>query len=519
MLLCTAEQMRAMDQYTIQDIGLPGRVLMEIAGRGVARAVTNGLGSVSGHRILIISGPGNNGGDGLVAARHLTDRGADVTVVLMAGIDRLQGNALANYESLRAFQVRIRPVQTEEDLRDAMAGPWDAVVDALLGTGLSKPVKGLYALAVDLANGIDALKVAVDIPTGVDSDHGRVMGTAFIADISVTFGMAKTGHFIYPGREYCGFVNVIDISIPKIAVENAGTSGFTPEYWTAAPFFASRQENTFKNTFGHLLIIGGSPGKGGAMLLAGKSALKSGAGLVTLATANQTRNNLEGRVPDLMVEGLYDIDKNGLKFDKSVLDARVAGKTAIAIGPGLGVSDGAATLIEAVAGYGLPMVVDADALNTMAAHQGLLSRVQNAVLTPHPGEAARLLQRDTARVQADRLAAAMEIQKLTGAVVVLKGAGTITMDTNGDFAVNTSGGPAMAVAGTGDCLTGVIGSLVAQGLTMFDAGWVGAYIHGIAGDLAKNDLGDYGVTATSVSQRIPFAIREILVAGNNKTAD
>lgn len=519
MLLCTAEQMRAMDRYTIEKIGLPGRVLMELAGRGVADAVINGLGFVSGRRVLVISGPGNNGGDGLVAARHLADKGAEVTVALMADASRLQGNALANYESLRTFPVRIRPIRDLEDLLDAAAGEWDAVVDALLGTGLSKPVKGLYAQAVDVMNRIQAMKVAVDIPTGVDSDHGRIMGQAFMADISVTFGMAKSGHFVYPGREYCGFVQTIDISIPKSAIQHTNTAGFTPEAWTVAPFFDVRQASAFKNTFGHVLIIGGSPGKGGAMLLAGESALRAGAGLVTLATEKQVRAGLEGRVPDLMVEGLYAIDDTGLHFDKQVLDTLVKGKTVIAIGPGLGVSEGTVALIKAVAAYGLPMVVDADALNTIALHRELLP-LHGAVMTPHPGEAARLLHTDTAMVQADRMAAGMEIRELTNSVVVLKGAGTLTLGLDGQVAVNTSGGPGLAVAGTGDCLTGVIAALVAQGLFLFDAGWVGVYIHGIAGDLAAYELGQYGVTATAVSMRIPLAIKEILyLAGSNKTTD
>lgn len=518
MLLCTAEQMRAMDQYTIRDIGLPGRVLMELAGRGVAEAVGNSIDSASGSEVLVIAGPGNNGGDGLVAARHLADKGAKVTVVLMTDPDRLQGNALANYESLRSFPVCIRPVRTNEELQDALAGEWDAVVDALLGTGLSKPVTGMYAQAVELANTINAFKVAVDIPTGVDSDHGRIMGTAFIADISVTFGMAKVGHFVYPGREYCGFVKVIDISIPQLAIQDTGISGFTPESWTVAPFFTARHASAFKNDFGHLLIVGGSPGKAGAILLAGESALRTGAGLVTLATSKQTQTSLEGRVPDLMVEDLYEFNDGNLHFDKARLDGLVLGKTAIVVGPGLGVSTGVADLIRTLAGYGLPMLLDADALNTLAMHRELLPIVHGAVLTPHPGEAARILQADGgAAIQADRMAAVIDLQKVTGCVIVLKGAGTLTMGMDGQVTVNTSGGPGLAVAGTGDCLTGVIGALLAQGLTRIDAAWVGAYIHGLAGELAADEFGEYGVTASEVSRCIPLVIKELSFADNSKT--
>ncbi len=515
MLLCTAEQMRAMDHYTIHEVGLPGRALMELAGRGVAAAVRQGLDNVAGSRVLVIAGPGNNGGDGMVAARHLSDKGAEVTVALMTDPEKLKGDALANYESLRLFPVRVRPVRNQEQLEDAIAGEWDAVVDGLLGTGLSKPVQGLYAKAVDLANRIDAFKVAVDMPTGVDSDHGRIMGTAFFADTSVTFGMAKPGHFVYPGREYCGFVQVIDISIPQSAVEVAGTAGFTPETWTVAPFFGPRPASAFKNTFGHLLIIGGSPGKAGSIVLAGQSALRTGAGLVTLATAKQAQARLEGRVPDLMVEGLYEFKDGNMQFDKAMLDRLVQGKDAIAIGPGLGVSDGAAELLEAVADYGLPMVVDADALNTAAVHRELLGMFHNAVLTPHPGEAARLLKTEGAQVQADRVAAMKRLQELTGAVVVLKGAGTLTMGPSGDLVVNTSGGPGMAVAGTGDCLTGMTGALLTQGMTLFDAAWVGVFMHGLAGELAQQSLGQYGMTATDLSAQIPAAIREISQVADN----
>ena len=508
MLLCTADQMRAMDRYTIDTIGLPGRVLMELAGRGVAAAVSDGIGSVAGRRVLVLAGPGNNGGDGLVAARHLANKGADVSVAMLADPGRLQGNPAENFEALRHFPVTIRPIQTVEDIEDAIAGQWDAVIDALLGTGLSKPVSGLFAQAVRRANAIRAFKVAVDMPTGVDSDHGRVLGTAFYADVSVTFGMAKVGHFAYPGREHCGFVRVVDISIPTLAVDAVGTTGFTPEKWSAAALLGDRPVQAFKNSFGHLLVIGGSPGKGGAPMLAGLSALRAGAGLVTVGTDRTVQRSIEETIPDLMVEGLYEFQDGKLRFDPAVLENLLTGKTAVAIGPGLGVSEGTAELLQVVLATDLPVVLDADALNTMAIHRNLLNLNDNRIITPHPGEAARLLERDTASVQADRVDAVNELRKVTGAVAVLKGAGTLVRGGR-ELAVNTTGGPALAVAGSGDCLTGVIGAFVAQGMAAFDASWLGVYVHGLAGELAQTRFGVHGVTASAVSESIPGALMEI----------
>ena len=507
MLLCTAEHMRAMDRYTIDTIGVLGRVLMEVAGRSVADAMVEGLGSVGGKQILVLAGPGNNGGDGFVAARHLCNRGAVVTVALLADENRLKGDAKTNFDILQHFDVKVEFVKNEGQLRTLMSGRWDGVVDAMLGTGLTKPVKGLFAVAVELANNLDAFKVAVDIPTGVDSDSGAVLGIAFKADITPTFGMAKLGQFSYPGKAYCGLVRVVDIGIPKQAIEHAGTDGFVPEAWDVAGFFDDRPVDAFKNQFGHLLIIGGTSGKGGSVLLAGMSALKSGAGLVTVATDVRNQAHAEGKYPDLMIEALYKIKNDNLELDEEAFVRLTENKTAIAIGPGLGVSEGSAHLIEKVIKTELPVVFDADALNTMAGHRYLLDLLnERHVITPHPGEAARLLQIQGKEVQNNRIRAVRELLELTGSNVVLKGAGTLILGPDSDLVINPTGTPAMAKAGSGDSLTGIIGALLARGIGAFDSAWVGVYVHGLAGELAEEELGQYGVTASDIVEFVPDAI-------------
>ncbi len=506
MKLVTAETMRALDRHAIEDIGIPGIVLMEVAGRSCAQATAEWMEERGLRQALVLCGPGNNGGDGFVVARHLADWGYLVTVALLAPASRLKGDARTSFEIMRRFPVRL--VEAADGVDPALFAQVEGqgvVVDALFGTGLERPVSGPYASAIQSANGLSCLRVAVDIPTGVCSDTGRILGCAFRADLTVTFGAAKIGHFSYPGRAYCGHVEVVDIGIPRTAVEEApGALLLDPRL--VAHRFQPRDPESFKNRYGHLLVVGGLSGKAGAALLAAQAAIRCGAGLVTVATDRDAQAHLEGRIPEVMVEGPLTVGDH-VAYDEAALAALLGGKTALAVGPGLSTRTGCDRLLSRLLDEDLATVLDADALNLLAPLRAPLPA--RTVLTPHPGEAARLLSCATAQVQSDRVKAASLLAQRAGCVVVLKGAGTVVAAPDGRLALCPTGGPALATAGTGDVLTGVVGALLARGEDPWEAACAGVFVHGLAGDIAARHLGEHSVGASDVIARLPEAIRSL----------
>ncbi len=510
MKLVTAETMRELDRHAIEDLGIPGIVLMEVAGRSCAEMAAEWMEERGLTRVLVLCGPGNNGGDGFVLARHLADWGYCVTAALLAPSARLKGDARTAFEVMTRFPVRIVEVSEAPDpaLFEEVGGD-GVVVDALFGTGLERPVEGRYAETVEAASRCGCLRVAVDLPTGVCSDTGRVLGCAFRADLTVTFGAAKVGHFSYPGRAYCGHVEVVDIGIPRVAIDEApGAVLLDPRVVGRA--FAPRDREAFKNRFGHLLVVGGLSGKAGAALLAALAGARSGAGLVTILTDRDARAHLEGRVPEVMVEGPLEVTAGGeVRFAEADLAALLLGKTALAVGPGLSTRPGCDRLLARLLETGLPVVLDADALNLLALAKGPMPAGDQAVLTPHPGEAARLLGSTTAEVQANRVGAARELARRWQGVAVLKGAGTVIAGEKSRLALSPVGGPALATAGTGDVLTGMIGALLARGEDRWDAACGAVFVHGLAGDLAAEDLGEHSVGASDVVDRLPEAIRSL----------
>lgn len=512
MKLVTSETMRALDRHAIEGIGIPGIVLMEFAGRACAERTAEWMEERGLDRVLVLCGPGNNGGDGFVVARHLADWGAPVTAALLAPPARLKGDARTAFGVMTRFPVRIVEVSGTPDpaLFEEVAGD-GVVVDAMFGTGLERPVEGPYAEAIQLAERHRGLRVAVDIPTGVCSDTGRILGCAFRADLTVTFGAAKIGHFSYPGRAYCGHVEVVDIGIPRVAIDEApGAVLLDPR--VVAPAFGPRDPEAFKNRFGHLLVVGGLSGKGGAALLAAMAAVRCGAGLVTIATDRGAQAHLEGRVPEVMVEGPLEVTADGeVRFEDAELEALLPGKTALAVGPGLSVRPGCDRVLARVLDSGLPVVLDADALNLLAPWTGRPGPRSwgPVIMTPHPGEAARLLGVASTDIQQDRVGAARELATRTQGVAVLKGAGTVVAGPDARLALSLVGGPALATAGTGDVLTGMIGALLARGEDRWDAACGAVFVHGLAGDLAAEDLGEHSVGASDVVERLPEAIRSL----------
>jgi len=487
----TASEMRALDKATIEDIGIPALTLMETAGRAVAAAAA----AMTTGTIAIVCGPGNNGGDGFVTARVLRAAGRDAVAYLAVPRVKVTGDAATHLQILERSGGVVRMIDAPAALAqcaDAIAGA-GLVVDALFGIGVTRPIEGHFADIVATINRAHA-RLALDIPSGLDTDTGKVLGVAVRADRTVTMAAHKVALAGAPGFAYCGEVEVCDIGVPPGLVATQGLrAGLVEERDLALPHGGLMDH---KGTRGHALIVGGMPGMRGAGRLAATAALRAGAGLVTLAAEGELTAD-----DSIMTRALGDL--------AAVLD----GKAAVVIGPGLGRSERAAAWVGEILAAGVPAVIDADALNLIAGVTGALAKANGpVVITPHPGEAARLLGTDTKTIEADRLAAARALAAQTRTVVVLKGARTIVCDgTLGDefCSINPTGGPALATGGSGDVLSGVIGALLAQGLTALDAARAGVFIHGRAGDRLAKIHGERGVISSDLPVAVAGVIRSI----------
>jgi NAD(P)H-hydrate epimerase len=499
-----SSDMRLLDQSAIRDYGIPGAVLMENAGRGVADAVAERLEGAG--RVLVLCGSGNNGGDGFVAARHLANSGFAVTVLATRIPGKSCPDAALNARVVQQMGLPVRVLKSADDAAAVLEGlgRFDGVVDALLGTGQKGGLKAPYDALVEAANRAAGIKVAVDVPTGVDSDSGYAAGVAFRADVTVTMGLPKVGLLLPPGASFAGDLAVADIGMPRALLDGAAGIDLLDSF-SAVPSIPDRPFDAYKNRMGHLLLIAGSPGKAGAALLGGRAALRTGVGLCTVATHAGCRDNLEGRVPDLMVEKL-DWDCRPEDDVIPLLD----GKTAVALGPGLGTCQEARDLVEQIIRNAcLPLVVDADGLNVYRGEALGLCRCRvDTIITPHPGEMARLLGTDTQTIQSDRLRFAAQVAAKLGVIVVLKGAGTVLAHPEGLMAICMSGSPAMAKAGSGDVLTGILGALLAMGMSGWDAARLGVFLHGRLGELAEKKFGVHGTMASDLPELIPSVFQE-----------
>jgi len=512
MKLVTAAQMRELDRRTIEDVGVAGVCLMEVAGRSVADVIGQSM-TLAGLGVVVLSGRGNNGGDGYVAARHLWSRGADVEVFVLAPRDRIKGDALVNLKAIENLRLPIRFIESPEELdgiADAILGA-DCVVDAMLGTGLDSDVRGVFFQAIDIVNRGDGLRVAVDVPSGLHAERGVPLGRAVQADITVTFGLAKVGLCTYPGAEFVGDLHVADIGIPACLVQELDPSTALTEESEIVAALPRRRMGGHKGTYGHLLVVAGSAGKAGAALLCGEAGLRVGAGLVTLATLAAVQGHLQGRVRELMTEA-YAKDAESIDVDEAVerLVGLTSARRALALGPGIPTSAAMGAVIEALLPrMKVPVVIDADGLNLLSGRLDVFRHVAvPMVLTPHPGEMARLVETTTAKVQKDRIAVALSLVDQTGAWVVLKGARTVIAGPHGTVWINPTGNPGMATAGSGDVLTGMIGGLLAQGWPVGEAVRTAVFAHGKAGDGAAEELGLAGLTASDLLRRIPTVFRE-----------
>lgn len=515
MWLVTPEQMQTLDRRTIQEAKIPGIRLMERAGTGVVTHLLQHYGSPKGKQVMVFCGKGNNGGDGLVVARLLQSKGAHLNVILMTPYQELSKDAKTMYRrfTTKAKSTQILVLPRQEKLR-SLAQKAHILIDALLGTGLSAPLREPYFTAIETINTSNAYTVAVDIPSGLDSETGVILGTAVNADLTVTFGYPKIGLYVGSAIDQVGHIEVVDIGIPKTFVEDINPQAQLLTPVCLRPLFPPRRASSHKGTFGHVGIVAGSPGKAGAPALAALSALRIGTGLVTVATPRTVAPIVESKLLEIMTLALPETPDRllGREAGPDLLKF-CQDKSALAFGPGLGMSSSTTELLcHLLPQLAAPCVVDADALNNLASHLDVFSHMkQPPVLTPHPGEMARLLQGTSSQtINDDRVGIARTFATQHGVILVLKGANTVIANPNGQIAICPTGNPGMASAGMGDVLTGMITGLLAQGLTAWDAARTGVYVHGLAGDLAAKTMGEPGLIASDVIAALPHALTHIL---------
>jgi ADP-dependent NAD(P)H-hydrate dehydratase / NAD(P)H-hydrate epimerase len=510
MYLVTAEEMRAFDTAAIEEYGIPGVVLMENAGRTTFHILKTHLGGdVRDLKVSIVAGSGNNGGDGYVIARYLINHGADVNIFLLSPREKIKGDAQVNLHILDRMSPHVYEITDEETFKQAVRR-WrqsDVIVDAMLGTGLNSEVRSPFRETIVEINRVDGLRLAVDIPSGLDADTGRILGSAVQADLTVTYGFKKLGMALYPGLECCGKVEVVDISIPLHAIEKNPPRAWLYDKPDAVEFWRLRADpQAHKGIFGHLLIVGGSPGKTGAPSMAARAASRMGAGLVTVGIPASLNPILEAKLTEEMTEPLPESVPGYL--GSTAVDRIVAlaeGKRCIVLGPGLSTVEGISELINKVlAVYQRRLVIDADGLNALAPNLEVLRQTKaRVILTPHPGEMARLTGKTVREVQQDRMGLARTLATDYGIWLILKGARTLIASPDGRIIVNTTGNPWMASGGQGDVLSGILGALLVQGIPPEEALPFGVYLHGLAADNIVGRVGPGPVIATDVIEELP----------------
>lgn len=537
MKLVTALQMRECDRRTIAGENLPqptpSRVLMERAGWGIFAALRQHFAHLGQRPILIFCGPGNNGGDGLVVARHLHARGVAPRAILLAEPERLAPDAREQYAAYRRDGGALTVAADEPALGEAMArelrvisGHAPLLVDALLGSGSRGAPRGTIAAGVALINSLrdelDAEVLAVDLPTGVDADTGEVPGEAVEADVTVTIGFLKSGFFFHPARGHLGRPRIVDIGIHPAVGEDVGLHLNLMTVEEARLLLPRRAPDAHKGSVGRILIVGGSPGLGGAPSMAGVAALRVGAGLVTVALPASLNPALEAKLTEVMTLPCPETPAGGLALEaEGTILAHAARIDVLALGPGLGRDPSSLRLARHLLGrFPGPVVVDADGLGALEG--GTVTRPPGAppaILTPHPGEMARLTGIETARVLGRRIEVAEAYARENPCVLVLKGAPTIIATPGGDIWVNPTGNAGLATGGSGDVLTGVIAGLLGQGLRAADAARLAVFLHGYAADRTLRRTGGPNVLPTDLLLALPEAMRALDDASRVTEAD
>jgi len=499
MHILTAAQMKSIDRRATERFGIPAIVLMENAAIAVVDAIAEHYPDCD--RAAIFCGLGANGGDGFAIARHLEQRGVVPSVFIVGDRKKIRGDAAANLEICERLALPLYDITDDDSLNEALvhAADADLIVDAIFGTGLDRAAEGIYAETITSIGEMGLPIVAVDLPSGANASSAEPFEPCVRAALTVTFAAPKICHVFEPAAVTCGEVIVADISIPHAAIEDENVTLALTTPADVRPHIAPRLAATHKGTYGHVAIIAGSPGRSGAAVLAARGAIRSGAGLVTVATDVDTAK--------LVNAGSIE----SMTFSGDDVFGFIAGKDAVLIGPGLKDDEESyARIRELVAKIELPLVIDASALNAFA---GVVNELNPArrprVITPHPGELARILGTTAKEINARRIDAAREAARATNCIVVLKGFQSLIAEPDGHVNVNPTGNPGMASGGMGDVLGGMIAALLARGIDPFDAAVAGVYLHGFTGDMLKDEMGDIGLTAGDLAERIPFAIKRL----------
>jgi hydroxyethylthiazole kinase-like uncharacterized protein yjeF len=508
MRLVKSAEIQEMDRVSIHDMGIPGVVLMENAARGATRLFLDHFKPAPDAHVLVLCGRGNNGGDGYVMARYLHNAGLKITVVVLATFEKISGDALINLDLIRGMGLQILEVQAEKQWQSHrfLLNQCDYIIDGIFGTGLNAPVRGFYAQVIQDVNKAKSPVMAIDIPSGLNADTGQIMGDAVKAELTVTFGFPKIGQLLFPGAELVGRLTRIDIGIPNAATEQIPARYHLIEPDDFSSLFRGERPDIHKGNRGHLLVLAGSTGKTGAAAMTAVGALRAGAGLVTVGVPKGLNAILENKLTEAMTAPLPETDEGTLSLAaENTIHQLMEGKTAVALGPGLSTHQETTALVRRIVGRcPLPMVIDADGLNALSGHlEALVPAQGKTILTPHPGEMARLSGMSTGEIQADRIGTAAKFAEDHRCCLVLKGARTLIAEPGGAVYVNPTGNPALSSGGTGDVLTGLVAGFAARGWPLTKAAVCGTYLHGLAADFLAEDMGEFGMLAGELLDVLP----------------
>lgn len=514
MRIVTGKQMNVLDTWAKDVMGIPTLLLMENAGQAVARKVKGIIEDSQDKFVIFLIGKGNNGGDALVAARHLSQQGVEIKLFLLFSPETFRGATLENWRYIEKMGLKWHHLEDDNSfyLLKLSLNQCNIVVDGIFGTGYAGNPSGKIAKAIQIVNESLIPILAIDAPSGLNADTGQVGEPCIRAKYTVTLAWLKRGLVVYPGKNMVGDLEVADISLPQEGLDTLENKEYYITEDLAKQLLPSVEPDGYKNSFGHALVVAGSAGMTGAAYLASRAVLRSGAGMVTTCLPISLREHYDLAFPEALTIGLAETEQKTLSVDCwQVLAEQLERKEAIVFGPGLGRGTEISCLLaELLAQSSSPIVIDADGLNALAQEPDIIKSAQvPVILTPHPGEMARLLNVSVEAVQAERAESVRAAAAMYGAIVVLKGAATITSDPEGELYINSTGNPALATAGTGDVLAGTIAGLLAQGVNPLAATVLGVYLHGLAGDLLAQDKGNRGILAGEVADYLPLARRKL----------
>ena len=502
--------MRAVDKAASEIGGIPSIVLMENAAIACVNELKKDFGELTGKRIAVFCGKGNNGGDGFAIARHLHNMDAEVSVYLVCG-NEFKGDAKINFDIIKKMNVNIDVVSDTENLKYIIRSN-DIIIDAIYGTGIHGTVGGISYDVINEINENSKYTMAVDVPSGINSDSGEICGICIRADKTVTFAAYKVGMLMFPAADYTGKVTVADISIPDYILEGQSININVTDEEFVRSNFPVRENNSQKGDYGKVLVIAGSVGMTGAAYLSSQSAVTAGSGLVTLAIPAGLNGAMEAKTTEVMTLPVEDINGHISSDAAEKILERTDMADAVLIGPGLGRSSDAARVLKSVLSHSkVPVIIDADGINAARRDMDILSDCTCPVIfTPHAVEMSRLTGLDRDYIEENRLVASKEFAEEYGVTVILKGHHTIVTASDGEQYINITGNPGLATGGSGDVLAGITASLAARGINETAAAAMAVYIHGKAGDIAKDKYGMESVTASLVMESIPDALRQIL---------